>query len=107
LLLVFNDFYEACYCAVTIEHLLPVIHLPAGIGAFTAHSCTFFTMFIVVLATFFSTGIAGIGAYSAKAAGMAAVQAHKLCRCVAQGSTLHIQSYTFRHHLHVRLFSAR
>jgi hypothetical protein len=63
-------------------------------------------MFMLVFATFFTTGSANLCAYAANVHGPVTAHAHKLCRCVTDGSTFHVQLDTACHHLYMLFLQA-
>lgn len=58
-------------------------------------------MVMMMLATFRSAGITGIGADQAKFFCVGAVEAHELCSCITKCGAFHIKLYTFCHHLYI------
>jgi hypothetical protein len=57
-------------------------------------------MFCFVLATLGTASFADVGTDAAKFFGFIAAEAHKLCRCITDGGTFHIQLNATGHHFY-------
>jgi hypothetical protein len=81
-------------------------HMYAFLSALPACFRALLAMLIFVLTALFRTLLADLSTCAAKFFCPATAQAHQLRRGVTDGSTLHIQLYTFCHHFHILFIQA-